>query len=147
MQTFAPDGRDLVSGFSKLDRERLGKQRVETYQILRTLLGISSGWRNHPATVMWENHIPQLAYYGMVCCQVWIDRGYNDNLQSKFSLVVQSASEWGYDCSPPMFLDLVAESHRSNLVRKMPKHYRTYWPDVPDDIPYLWPQEYDGWNE
>ena len=30
-------------------------------------------------------------------------------------------------------------SHQSALVRKDPAHYRTYFPDVPDDLPYVWP--------
>ena len=30
-------------------------------------------------------------------------------------------------------------SHRSALVRKDPDHYRPFFPDVPDDLPYVWP--------
>ncbi len=30
-------------------------------------------------------------------------------------------------------------SHRSALVRKDPDHYRPQFPDVPDDLPYVWP--------
>jgi hypothetical protein len=30
-------------------------------------------------------------------------------------------------------------SHRSALVRKDPEHYRPHFPDVPDDLPYVWP--------
>jgi hypothetical protein len=30
-------------------------------------------------------------------------------------------------------------SHQSNLVRKDPEFYRPFFPDVPDDLPYLWP--------
>ena len=37
-----------------LDRQRLGKQRVEVLQILQTLLGESTGWRNHPCVRMWK---------------------------------------------------------------------------------------------
>jgi hypothetical protein len=25
-------------------------------------------------------------------------------------------------------------------VRKDPAHYRRYFPDVPDDLPYVWPE-------
>ena len=30
-------------------------------------------------------------------------------------------------------------SHRSNLIRKAPEHYAPLWPDVPDNLPYVWP--------
>ncbi|MER3453404.1 MAG: cytoplasmic protein, partial [Chloroflexota bacterium] len=30
-------------------------------------------------------------------------------------------------------------SHRSSLVRKDPAWYRPRFPDVPDDLPYVWP--------
>jgi hypothetical protein len=30
-------------------------------------------------------------------------------------------------------------SHQAALVRKDPAHYRRYFPDVPDDLPYVWP--------
>jgi hypothetical protein len=48
MQTFLP-----YSSFEEsariLDYRRLGKQRVEAWQILRSLDGITKGWSNHPA--------------------------------------------------------------------------------------------------
>lgn len=30
-------------------------------------------------------------------------------------------------------------SHQSALVRKDLEHYRRFFPDVPDDLPYVWP--------
>ena len=149
MQTFAPEGRDIRRGFQVLDRQRLGKQRVETYQILRTLLGLSDGWASHPATLMWSNHIPALAYYGYVNCQVWKERGYNDNLQHHFANVVRAArtrrmQRWcSLTTAPPMFLDEIMESHRSALIRKAPEHYSHIWPDTPRDLEYVWVLDYD----
>jgi hypothetical protein len=35
--------------------------------------------------------------------------------------------------------DAVHRSHRSALVRKDPEHYRPRFPDVPPDLPYVWP--------
>lgn len=135
MQTFAPEGRDIVSGFQKLDRQRLGKQRVETYQILRALIGASDGWRNHPATLLWEDHIPALAQYGIVNCHVWKERGYKDSLLPKFHAIAR-----GYPGSAqmPKFLDTIAESHRSNLIRKDPIFYGPLWPDTPPNLDYIW---------
>ena len=31
-------------------------------------------------------------------------------------------------------------SHQSSLLRKDPEHYRPQFPDVPDDLPYVWPE-------
>ena len=49
MQTFLP-----FKSFQKtakcLDYRRLGKQRVETMQILKALSQENYGWKNHPAT-------------------------------------------------------------------------------------------------
>lgn len=147
MQTFAPEGRNLVLGFKRLDYQRLGKQRVEAWQILNTLRRIDNfgnpinpkGWANHPATRMWEDNISALAYYGILCCTEWINRGYNDSLLKKFHYVYIDYSEFE-DPTPPIFLDHIKESHRSNLIRKYPEYYSEYWPDTSDDIPYYWPR-------
>jgi hypothetical protein len=53
MQTFLPD-RDFAVCAATLDNRRLGKQRLEAYQILRTLRGLSPGWSHHPAVAMWR---------------------------------------------------------------------------------------------
>ena len=65
MQTFLP-----YSDFEKtarcLDNKRLGKQRVETLQIL------NDSWPNHPATKMWRNYKGCLAEYGLIICEEWL---------------------------------------------------------------------------
>lgn len=40
---------------------------------------------------------------------------------------------------PPWLTDEFCLSHRSNLIRKNPDYYRPLWPDVPDNLPYIWP--------
>ena len=77
MQTFLPH-EDFVESASSLDWRRLGKQRIETKQILLTLTGHSSGWVNHPAVKMWRGHEYSLAFYGCVICEEWRSRGYRD---------------------------------------------------------------------
>ena len=47
MQTFLPYD-DFEKTAQCLDRLRLGKQRVETLQILKALLIPKYGWKNHP---------------------------------------------------------------------------------------------------
>lgn len=134
MQVFVPE-----TSFSEiaqvLDYRRLGKQRVETLQILRANLGLTKGWQNHPASRMWADNLAGLAAYGVAMCEEWLARGYKDTCLGKISeLVTPDPTDlpawWGR-------LDIV-ESHRSNLVRKHPDYYRPLYPDTPDDLPYLW---------
>ena len=41
---------------------------------------------------------------------------------------------------PPWFGDKeFHRSHQSNLIRKMPEHYQKLFPDVPNNLPYVWP--------
>jgi len=84
MQTFVPEGIDFKLTAIKLDYRRLGKQRVEAWQILNTLTGESQGWRNHPAVKMWQGYDVALAMYGLSMCREWIARGYKDTMFDRF---------------------------------------------------------------
>ena len=70
MQTFLPVP-DFAETARILDDVRLGKQRVETYQIIRTLDGVTKGWRHHPAVKMWRGHEACLLDYGLSICAEW----------------------------------------------------------------------------
>jgi hypothetical protein len=136
MQTFVPYGSDFIANARVLDRQRLGKQRVETWQILNALRGLSKGWTNHPATRMWRGYEGALAQYGAAMCREWIARGYHDTMLERFyPLLPTPFDPW------PHWLgwEDVAISHRSNLIRKDPGFYGPLWPDVAPDLPYLWP--------
>lgn len=125
-----------------LDYRRLGKQRCEAKQILMALRGESTGWVNHPATKMWRGYEPALALYGAVMCKEWKRRGYVDNLRPYFDgLLAEYLSDTGVALIMPPWLydNAVVLSHRSNLVRKDADFYGWQWPDVADDLPYVWP--------
>lgn len=134
MQVFVPE--NTFSEIAKvLDYRRLGKQRVETFQILRANLGITNGWKNHPASRMWLGYEAGLSAYGVAICKEWIARGYNDTTLEKITDLVEPDAEdlpewWGRE-------DIML-SHRSNLIRKFPEFYRPIWGDIPDDLPYIW---------
>lgn len=138
MQTFLPYA-DFDRTAQVLDRLRLGKQRLETWQILHTLSGRSFAWDRHPAVVMWRGHGRALATYGMAVCQEWRKRGYRDSLMDK----IAESFLW----FPPEQIALPSWmgredfhlSHQSNLVRKDAKHYGPLFPGVPADLPYVWP--------
>jgi hypothetical protein len=135
MQTFLPY-ESYEDSARALDYRRLGKQRVEAWQILNALRGYSTkGWVNHPATKMWRGHEFQLALYGATMCAEWIQRGYNDTMFSRFSEAMRELPH----CSPPSWIPDVTLSHQSNLIRKLPEHYTKLFTAVPADLPYVWP--------
>lgn len=138
MQTFLPYP-NFIRTAECLDNKRLGKQRVETLQIMNALLE-GRGWVNHPATRMWAGFERCLLLYQEMICFEWVMRGYRD------TCYVQTAEKF-YDHRPaqpvidPPWMNSARFhiSHQSNLLRKNPQHYRQYFPDVPDDLPYVWP--------
>ena len=135
MQTFLPY-ESFRDSAKILDYRRLGKQRVEAYQILRALTGESTGWVNHPATRMWRGYEYHLCIYGAMICTEWKMRGYNDSLQSKFldaSLQFDTAIRPDWLGMPELH-----KSHQSNLYRKDPVHYAKF-ASVGADLPYVWP--------
>jgi hypothetical protein len=131
MQTFLPYP-DLELTAQCLDWRRLGKQRVEGYQILKALTTPGYGWQNHPAVKMWRGHEGFLARYTNAMVNEWKRRGYN-NTMPEFGA-------GGYYTPPSWFGDdKFHASHRSNLLRKDPIYYGKFgWTETPD-LPYVWP--------
>lgn len=115
-----------------LDWQRLGKQRCEAYQIIRTLYGRSEGWKHHPCVKMWAGHEMLLGWYHDFMITEWIKRGYKNNMSRQAGPICSNTM-------PEWFTPELVRSHQSNLIRKKPEHYRPLWPDVPDDLPYIWP--------
>ena len=144
MQTFLPY-EDFVASAAVLDDRRLGKQRVETYQILRALTWPEYGWKNHPATKMWRGFTPALVRYGLDVCDAWEARGRADATRTALlgftGGVVPDPAELRRTGQLPPWLgeEAVHVSHRSALLRKDPEHYRRFFPTEPDDLPYVWP--------
>ena len=137
MQTFLPYS-NFEASAKVLDYRRLGKQRVECLQILNVMTDPSKGWGNHPATKMWQGHGAILVEYGLAITREWISRGYKDTCYAKIESMLDFVGE---ENSLPSWLgdNNFHISHRSNLVRKFPEHYKVYWPEMKDDLPYIWP--------
>lgn len=147
MQTFLPYP-DFKKSAECLDNKRLGKQRVEAWQILNIIDGTNpnSRWRNHPAVKMWKGYKGALALYGIEICREWIRRGFRDSLFIKF--VNKASIDENYDednddtlnyARPPWFGDeAFHKSHQSNLVRKNPVIYNVLF-KIQNDLPYIWP--------
>ena len=123
--------------------KRLGKQRVETLQILNSLyISDYKGWRNHPCREMWRGYENALVRYGQVVCVEWLSRGYKDTCFEKITAFTKLNEHFTF---PLWFGDEAFHlSHKSNLIRKKPDHYKPFWPDVPDNLPYIWPSSYNG---
>jgi len=144
VQTFLPYP-DFVASAAVLDDRRLGKQRVETYQILRALTWPKYGWKNHPAVRMWRGFTPALVRYGLDVCDAWEARGRADATRSALLAFTAgrvpetAALRAGGQLPPWLGEEAVHVSHRSALLRKDPAHYRRFFPTEPDDLPYVWP--------
>lgn len=138
MQTFLPYANFLASARA-LDRKRLGKQRVEAYQILRTLVGMNKGWGNHPAVRMWRGYELALYNYGSVICLEWQARGYKDTVLEKLYAVTAAVDG---PITMPAWLGNpdFHRSHQANLVAKDPEWYTPKFGALPWE-PYVWPGE------
>lgn len=145
MQTFLPDS-DFERTARLLDRRRLGKQRVEALQICNALHRETGGWINHPVTRMWRGYEPALVAYGLAIVREWTAQGGADTVGDKLRAHLHGQPDRSQkelaelDMLPPWLgrRDL-HRSHRSALVRKDPDFYRPLFPDVADDLPYVWP--------
>ncbi|MFF6807049.1 MSMEG_6728 family protein [Streptomyces sp. NPDC012616] len=147
MQTFLPYP-DFTASAAALDPRRLGKQRVEALQVLRGLTVAGYGWRHHPAVRMWTGYEEALVRYGLEICGVWTATGRADTCAASLMADlpgrrpgVRTQEELAEARELPPWLGDAAfhRSHRSALVRKDPTFYTARFPDVPDDLPYVWP--------
>jgi hypothetical protein len=146
MQTFLPYP-DLQESLKVLDDKRLGKQRVETYQIINAITGRPKldgtpykGWLNHPCSVMWKNYVPLLKLYLNISIDVWVERGFNNTMKKEVILESINYPKWFGD-------EKFHDSHKSNLLKKDPIFYSKYNWDVNPNNPYIWQDSEGKWYE
>lgn len=168
MQTFLPY-EEFSDSVRTLDRQRLGKQRVEVLQIMQAITGIRhireadggngvelerytpKGWTNHPVAIMWRGHLDWLLEYQYETVSAWMElknaRGlnYTDTCLSKTERVFHRAIAVGeiepVSKKPTWIGDLeFHRSHQSNLIRKDRAHYAPQFPNVDPTLPYIWPR-------
>jgi hypothetical protein len=153
MQTFLPVA-DFADSARLLDSPRLGKQRVETLQILRAIELPDYGWANHPAVLMWRGRTPALVAYGLAMARIWRERGFGDTTETQIGefapqVVGVPQTELADAGLLPSWLgdEALHRSHRSNLIAKDPDFYRPRFTELfgpePDDLPYVWPEADD----
>lgn len=132
MQTFLPFP-DFYDTAKVLDYKRLGKQRVEAYQIISTLEGKSNGWKNHPAVKMWDGYTDALKKYFNTIVLEWVHRGYKNNYPLFPKILKVKYPYWLGDKDFHL-------AHQSNLLRKDYVYYSKFF-SVNADLPYIWPRQ------
>jgi hypothetical protein len=146
MQTFLPYA-SFDDSATCLDRARLGKQRVETLQILQSLDRFQnqnlekSGWINHPATQMWMGYERSLIRYGKVICIEWMARGYKDTCYEKIGIFTNLFT--GND-DDPWWLgrNELHISHQAMLYGKAPDYYAHFASSSAGVTDYWWPSRH-----
>jgi hypothetical protein len=141
MQTFLPYA-DFVDSAESLDAPRLGKQRVETLQLLRALVIPTYGWQSHPVSQMWRGYVPGLTRYGLDMADAWTRLGHADTVRPQmleFAPWVDGVPIENVPLPSWFGLEELHVSHQSNLIRKDPEYYRPKFPGVSDDLAYVWP--------
>jgi hypothetical protein len=130
VQTFLPYP-DFQRTAATLDYKRLGKQRVEARQILKTIREPGQkAWQNHPAVNMWRGCQGALIAYGNAMIEEWIRRGYNNSMPIMKEAEVFPA--WLGD-------DRFHSSHRAALLYKDYDYYSCFgWSETPC-LNYYWP--------
>lgn len=134
MQTFVPLP-DIQQSMRVLDRQRLGKQRVEALQIWTALHDPSYGWQRHPAVLMWRGYEDALASYHNLAIQEWTRRGYKNNMPL---LVVADESL----LFPEWWGGPIHASQRAALKAKNPSWYEQFGWAEEAVIDYWWPTKH-----
>ena len=144
MVTFLPYA-DFVASARVLDNKRLGKQRVEAYQIINVITKPrpgSTAWANHPAVRMWRGSVHLLAHYYNTMCMEWALRGFVNNMEW-----INPTRNWDSDShhhvqiAHPCWLGdpVLHSSHRATLLSKNLEWYSQFnWTEEPLYY-YVWP--------
>ncbi|MDO7868048.1 pyrimidine dimer DNA glycosylase/endonuclease V [Nocardioides jiangxiensis] len=173
MQTFLPYP-SFAESAASLDRQRLGKQRVENLQILQVLTGFRlvtserppgspravplpreqwhlvprkvGGWSFHPAVLMWTGHLPALGAYQEAICAEWTARGYRDTCAEKTAVLLEATGHAQGDAELPAWFgsERFHAAHRGTLLAKDPDWYGRYGWTDEPDPDGLWPVTREG---
>lgn len=157
MQTFLP-AMTFTESARLLDNKRLGKQRVETLQIMGVLTKLKwdkesetvvehepKGWANHPVAKMWRGYEPALMEYQVAICDHWTSLGFKDTCLEKTRAIFE-ASPMAKDpvVLPPWYEPELVESHKSALLYKDEEFYSRFDWGVEAKYEYKWPVEIVG---
>ena len=124
-----------------LDNKRLGKQRVEAFQIINVIENPNpKGWRNHPAVKMVYWYPNFVKHYCNIMIDEWISRGFK-NTMKKYEITGKIIYPWWFGNEDFHY------SHQASLLRKDNKYYKDKFEDIPEKYKekgYIWPKFVNG---
>ena len=146
MQTFLPYS-DFIKSAMALDKKRCWKQVIEAHQIIGCLEGRKTGWKNHPAVKMWEDHIPELMVYFNVFLNVSKEKHKVNTTYPFFTLNdfggKRELLDDGFYHKHPWWFgnENFHRAMRARLIEKKPEFYEPLWPNDKgfNDSKYFWP--------
>jgi len=110
-----------------LDKKRFNKQIIECRQILSTLEGKSSTWKNHPCAKQYKGHEEWLYRY--------LDTFIEFNVSRENSrLVSQKASMY----TPEFHVKEYFDQMKRRLYTKDPEHYQKFSKYGTSDVNWYW---------
>jgi hypothetical protein len=122
-----------------LDDKRLGKQRVEAFQIIQALEGKTKGWKNHPAAKSWKGYETALKLYYNIMVKEWVRRGKENNMKL-YKLPHKDEIKFPYWTTCQKVLD----SHKARLIQKEPTYYLDKLETSKKSLKYgyIWPAKW-----
>lgn len=141
MRTWLPVA-NVTASMQALHDDDLDSQIIEAGLCLRELFGDA---QRTPTGAMWHGYEGGLWSYFLHACQEQQRRGVDTSalvtrgfrLLPRGEVLRPYMPRWyGYR---PIHL-----SHASTLIRQRPDHYARLWPEVPLDMPLLWPRNTEG---
>jgi hypothetical protein len=144
MMTYLPLANVTLSVQSLHDSD-LSLQIIEAGRALRQCS--VKKYSSFDIVAMWRGYEGGLYHYFLQCCREAQRRDLLDVmrfLRAGHALVVGA----GWHARPPLMprwygSRRIHQSHASTLIRLRPDHYAHHWPDVPLDMPVLWPRNHD----
>lgn len=145
-----PLGNPMVSLTSLHDRDLLGQ--LESMYRVMLALAAPEAHDEFPLSygaAMWRGYEGGLLAYALSAVNEYERRfGHDRNSLMKSRNFWGLARSYRWDVRPLMprwfGYRAVHMSHQSTLIRLRPEHYARQWPDVPLDMPLLWPRNVDG---
>lgn len=110
MNVFIPFA-DTFQTAKVLDKQRLQKQIIECDTMINAITDNRKGWRNHPCTLMYLNHVDWLQWY-------------RDVLSDYKNGFITDQTE----PTRPIFIgdERLHKAHRARLYQKNPIHYESF---------------------
>ena len=133
MQMILTPWPDIQKNICRLDLKRLKRQKVAIKKVINTLEGKSDYNAHHPAILMWENSLEWLKKYFNAICKELKYRAYPTG-EEPYEIIEDLCFEpqwwgnWRFHLA-----------QQSNLVKKDSVFYQRYFPSVPSNLPYIWP--------